>query len=157
MGDLSELSWLLFSTTRISSASTVPGWWQAEQQVEFLPRTGMFVLQCCFHPWAPIIKWWPLKRDSLRNSVQVYVCLCHCRTLESRGQQSKQVNLTVLLHIQERLTRSVWWPTRSLSGVLRVKAMFWTSTGVSLGWVLDVGCRYQNSRYCIKWELTRSD
>ena len=143
MWDLSELSWLPFSTTRISSASTVPGWWQAEQQVQYLPRTGLFVLQCCFHPWAPIIKWWPLKRDSLRNSVQVYVCLCQ----NCRGQQSNQVNLTVLIHIQERLTRSVWWPTRSLSGVLRVKATFWTSTGVWLGWVLVSlilpYCRYE--------------
>ena len=69
--DQSELSWLPFSTIRISSASTVLGWWQAEQQVKYLHWTGLFVLQCCFPPWARIIKWLPLKRDWLRNSIQV--------------------------------------------------------------------------------------
>ena len=37
--------------------------------------------------------------------------------------------LTGDLTVQERLVRSLWWPTRSQSGVLRVKATFWTSTG----------------------------
>ena len=136
--DHGELSWLLFSTIRTSSASMVPGWWQAGQQVEYLPTlTGLFVFQCCFPPWAQITKWPPLKRDWLRNSAQVLQTANKFST-GCRTNQHWQKKMFQLLTEQERLVRSLCWPTRSQSGVLRVKATFSTSTAGSLGWVSPV-------------------
>ena len=101
VGDLSEQSWLLFSTIRISSASTVPGWWQVQAglEVKYLDWTGLFVLQCCFPPWVQTIKWWPLKRDWLRNSAQVVIYFTRdCRAAEQIP--FRQGDLTVIISFE---------------------------------------------------------